>query len=63
MPSVAACSFSPSHGWIHPASANSAVQITSMPTRSTLESSAASRRTISSRCWFASVGRRWYLIV
>ena len=44
---------------IHPAFANSAVHVTSMPIRSTVESFAARRRTSCSRCWLASVGSSW----
>jgi hypothetical protein len=43
-------------GRIQPASASSAVQITSMPIRSMSGSRAASRRTSCSRCWSASAG-------
>jgi hypothetical protein len=59
-PSRAFAASAPFHSLIQPASANSAVQITSMPTMSMSESSAASRRATSSRCWSASVGRRTY---
>jgi hypothetical protein len=57
-PAVAASRFAPAHSSIQPASANSAVQLTSMPMMSMSASLAARRRTISSRCWSASVGSR-----
>ena len=60
LPSRARSARAPSHGRIQPASANSAVQMTSIPMMSMSESSAASRRATSSRCWSASVGRRLY---
>ena len=44
------------HGMIQPASANSAVQMTSIEMRSMSLSSAARRRTSCSRCWVASAG-------
>ena len=55
--SLVTCDFSGSvHSRSQPALANSAVQITSMPMMSMVESSAPSRRTSCSRCWLASVG-------
>ena len=62
-PSVAARSSSPVHCSTQPALANSPVQITSMPMMSIELSSAPSRRTSCSRCWSASEGRYWKLIV
>ena len=44
------------HGLIQPASPNSAVQMTSIDSRSMSLSDAASRRTSCSRCWVASAG-------
>ena len=58
LPSRARRARSPVHSLIQPASANSAVQFTSIPTMSMSESSAARRRATSSRCWSAFVGRR-----
>ena len=54
LPSSARWPRSPSHSLIQPASANSAVQGMSSVTRSMSESSAASRRAISSR-WASAV--------
>src|SRR4051795_6663955 len=50
--------WSPVSSRIQPAGANSAVQVTSMPSRSMPSSLAASRRTNWSRCPSASLGRR-----
>lgn len=57
VPAVAFVATAPVSGLIHPAWANSAVQMTSMPMTSMSESLAAKRRTTSSRCWSALVGR------
>ena len=51
------------HGWIHPASANSGVQVTSSPRMSIDESFAARRRTICSRWPSEAFGSVWNLIV
>jgi hypothetical protein len=56
LPAIASLPRAPVHGLIHLAPANSAVQMTSIPMMSMLESLAASRRTTSSRCWLASLG-------
>jgi hypothetical protein len=56
VPRLTSTRLAPDHGLIHPASANSAVQMTSMPMMSMSLSSAARRRTTSSRCWSALVG-------